>query len=120
MIMGGGADAFWHGEAWGSVGLVSWRACSGKRLELWATKREQNSLDVGGSIECWQEMLMVARSAILRGLDFVPGHWGGCCGSFSVGGEWSQMCLLRSLPCSWETGWERVLKEAERPVRRDC
>lgn len=48
MIMGGGADAFWHGEAWGSGGLVSWRACSGKRLVLWAANREQNSLVVGG------------------------------------------------------------------------
>lgn len=125
MIMGEGADAFWHGEAWGGMGLrvclVSWRACSGKRLVLWAAKREQNSLDVGGNMGCWQEMLMAARSTLLRVLDFVPGLWGGCCGSFSVGGGWGHMCLLGSLPCSCgETGWERVLKEAERPGRRDC
>ena len=68
--MGGGADAFWGaGERSGVV--VSWRACSGKR-GCYGQEEKQTGLAVGGSTGCWQEMLTGARSAVLRGLDFVP------------------------------------------------
>lgn len=66
--MGRGCDAsLLAGGEVGIGGLVSWRACQGERMVLRARKREQNGLNTGGSVGCWQETLARAKSTIRGG-----------------------------------------------------